>query len=382
MVNKVQQKFFEKLKDLPSKKVRSNNKTMRDGELFFEEFINVCGLISHKIPLEHDYGEDYYVKIVDEDERLTGEMAIFQIKSGKTFFRQKSSRIPYAHFLLPKSERNLHTLKYWNEQPLPVFLFFYYKKKSLYSIINVKTWLANPDLWSNDEGLPVISSNLSNSNNSDEFSNFYYDEFLYDVRNECGYNSILKVLEKLLNSDDELDYDSFSFLINHPRILISPLLGVIINFLIQKNFLNGIDILLDQLSAVIFAYNHKIRELIEKNFSEIANKIIFEQWKIIISRIWMLDFKKERPGDNLFFLLSFVDKDKLKIILEKILVDKSLDKKFDSLRVNAYAIYLFGSDLCNIIPFSPKILIKTMKKDEKHSEIYFKHQEEVNSLLA
>lgn len=113
-------------------KVNKKNFTSDSGVNFVATIVNdELGWIFRKNNNETDYGIDGYIDIVTKEGEVTGQSFAVQIKSGTSFFKQKS-RNGFIYHGEPKH------LNYYRNQQLPLLLIIYSPtdKKCLFGLFN------------------------------------------------------------------------------------------------------------------------------------------------------------------------------------------------------------------------------------------------------
>ena len=88
---------------------RTTNAISRDGVNYVRTTLEHANCIFREINQENDYGNDAFVELVD-DEEVTGEHLVVQIKSGKSYHDDSTCWIPATR----------RQLEYWRRHRLPV----------------------------------------------------------------------------------------------------------------------------------------------------------------------------------------------------------------------------------------------------------------------
>lgn len=113
-------------------KVNKKNFTSDSGVNFVSTVVNdELGWIFRKNNNETDYGIDGYIDIVTEEGEVTGQSFAVQIKSGPSFFKQKSNN----GFVYHGESKHLN---YYRNQQLPLLLIICFPadKKCLFGVFN------------------------------------------------------------------------------------------------------------------------------------------------------------------------------------------------------------------------------------------------------
>lgn len=85
-------------------------------------------------PTERDYGIDCYLELVNEKNQLTGELVFIQLKSKQSINWTKSNTYKM-------SDINISTTNYWNQIPVPVFIFLADIDEQEIYMLSVKHWI-------------------------------------------------------------------------------------------------------------------------------------------------------------------------------------------------------------------------------------------------
>ena len=121
-------------------KVDSQSRTGRIGVSATQFFFEKLGFIFREQPIE-DYGIDAHIEVIEND-KATGKLIALQIKSGKSFFKEKTNDgiVFYGE---------LKHLSYWVSHSLPVMLVIYNVDENIayWQIVNKHTIIKTPKHW-------------------------------------------------------------------------------------------------------------------------------------------------------------------------------------------------------------------------------------------
>lgn len=180
-------------------KWKKNKKTEKEGVIYLEDLVNKHGSIFREVPGDKDTGIDGFIEFVCNEE-ATGKILAVQIKSGDSYYEYKENKF----VLYPDQDH----IDYWEKYTLPVVLVFYSPSAKCGAWIGIDEHLKRLK-YHNKPLLSKIEIKVE-ANNIDISDLKLYMDMKYDSL------MLLHCMDRCYDLDNDVVFENFQILINHP----------------------------------------------------------------------------------------------------------------------------------------------------------------------
>ncbi len=325
------------------------------GVIKCKEIFHRIGWIPREINQQDDVGIDLIVETTNIDSKGNyiplGQLFGIQIKAGASYYYENKKGKNY--FILTSSKEHRRNWDYWCKHQLPVFIFFYYDNLKFYSFFNINKWAISEEDWDNNQPLPIKSYQIFKLNNKNNSENFIHikEEILKSVSEKGELSNIISLIDSIYY-DDSKALESLMLLSRNYKTRGSTILALLFPHILLSEKDDAVreafKYLIEWIDTLSWLPDHM--ENIKKLYRKILNNLTIEIWERVLSVVENHEFYSIDPGfdtcmcpipDSLLFPTELDD---FKSLFLKIAKD---EKIADYTRINALALYLFGSFVVN-----------------------------------